>query len=368
MGHIARRLQVFLAALWMVVFAASTPVQADEGPAMRALEVEDFEGVFADAPGVPEGWRTVDALYTRIHAHPDDLETARLLASHADASVPKLAAALGIPSGPTIEVFIAPTQQAFQTLQPGRPPEWADGTAWPQRGLIYLRSPDIRPGFDEPLTQVLDHELVHIILGRSFAPRPVPHWLQEGAAQLLARQYKPELTDRLAEGLLGDSLLSLDELTGSFPASGPRARLAYAQSADLVAYLQNTYGADTLSRVTLGLAAGNSVDESLRNATGATSTQLDRAWRERLSSSPMWLKPLVDDSTLFAFAGIVFVVGGVLVRRRRQRILERWAREEVLQDAVYAALVGPWHHAGQPLRPLPPLGVLQATAMGSMHR
>ena len=351
MRALQRLLRVFTVA-FLALFMVATPAQATDGPAMRALEVEDPEGFFAEPVPPPEGWRTVQAMYTRIHAHPDDLGTARALADHADQSVPLLSNALGVPSGATIEIFLAPDTETFRDMQPGRVPEWADGTAWPNRGLVFLRSNRVRIGVDEPLTTVLDHELVHIILGRAFSPRPVPSWLQEGAAQLLAHQYSPELTDRLASGLLGDSLLRLDEITRGFPKDAGRARLAYAQSADLVAYLQNTYGEESLSTVTRGLASGKSVDRALRDATGVSAFELDQAWRQRLGASPMWLKPLVADSTLLGLTGIVFIAGGVLVRRRRRAILDRWEEEEALHDAIYSSLMGHWPNATEPLPPL----------------
>jgi len=353
MRAIFRTLRLLAVALLGFVLVAQ-PAEATEGPAMRALEVEDLEGLFAEPMPPPEGWRTIHANYVRIHTHPDDIGTAQKLADHSDGSVPVLSQALGFPSGATIDIFLAPDTDTFREMQPGRVPEWADGTAWPTRGIIFLRSNRVRIGTDEPLEQVLDHELVHIILGRAFSPRPVPSWLQEGAAQLLARQYTPELTDRLATGLLGDSLHSLDDITRGFPRDAGRARLAYAQSADLVAYLQNTYGDDTLSAVTRGLASGKSVDRALRDATGASSYELDQAWRARLTASPMWLKPLVADSTLLAVTGVVFVAGGLLVRRRRREILDRWEREEALHDAIYDSLMGPWPSAAGPLPPLQP--------------
>ncbi|HCH66521.1 MAG: hypothetical protein CL927_13695 [Deltaproteobacteria bacterium] len=362
MRTLLRSLRVLTAAFLALCFVVS-PALAHDGPAMQPLVVDDVEGLFAEPIPPPEGWRTVQGLYTRIHAHPDDIGTARALTDHADASVPQVSNALGFPPGATIEIFLAPDTETFRSMQPGRPPEWADGTAWPNRGLIFLRSNRVRIGVDEPLTQVLDHELVHIILGRAFSPRPVPSWLQEGAAQILARQYSPELTDRLASGLLGDSLLALDDITRGFPRDAGRARLAYAQSADLVAYLQNTYGEETLSDITLGLARGYSVDRALREATGESSVALDRAWRSRLTASPMWLKPLVADSTLLGVTGLIFIVGGVMVRRRRRVILDRWEREEAMHDAIYASLMGAW--PGQPT-PLPPLRVVQA-GWGATH-
>jgi hypothetical protein len=348
MRIISSVLRGFLVGLLSWVLMAG-PAKAWDGPSMRPAEVEDLEGHFAEPMPPPEGWRTVEALYIRIHTHPDDLGTARALADHADRSVPLLSEALGMPSGATIEVFLAPDTETFRSMQPGRPPQWADGTAWPNRGLVFLRSNRVRIGGDEPLEQVLDHELVHIILGRAFSPRPVPRWLQEGAAQLLAHQYSPELTDRLASGLLGDSLLHLDDITRGFPADPGRARLAYAQSADLVAYLQNHWGPESLPAITRALASGKTVDQALRERTGISTVELDQAWRSRLMASPMWLKPLVADSTILAVTGLIFVVGGVSVRRRRRKVLDRWEAEEALHDAIYASLMGPWPTVSEPL-------------------
>lgn len=343
--------------LWALLLAAAVflvaplTAEARSGPSVRSTQAADLDGLFAPPAEVPAGWRTEHGVYARVHAHPDDVKVARRLSRHAETAVPRLAEALGVPPGATIDVFVAPTQDRFMAMQPGKPPEWADGTAWPTRGLIYLRTPRLRPGTDEPLEQVLDHELVHIILGRAFAPRPVPHWLQEGAAQLLARQYTPELTERLAMGQLGDSLFSLESLTRSFPSDPVRARLAYAQSADLIAHLQNEYGEEALPTITLALAQGAEVDEAFFQATGKDAIALDQEWRSRISSSPMWLGPLVADTTLLGGAAVMLIFGGIAHRRRRRRILARWEEEEQAQNAVYDALAGEW--PGLPGLPVP---------------
>ena len=85
-----------------------------------------------------------------------------------------------LPVGRTVHVYVARTQEQFRTLQPGNAPTWADATAYPGMGTVFLRDPKIRIATDEPVEQVLDHELVHILLGRAFAPAIPPSWLQEG--------------------------------------------------------------------------------------------------------------------------------------------------------------------------------------------
>lgn len=286
----------------------------------------------------PAGWVLAPGTLADVHADPADYRVAERLARHAAEAVPRLADTLGVGVGPKMQIVVAPDNERLQSLQPGRVPEWADGTAWPDRGLIFLRSPRIRPGTAPPLEQVLDHEVVHVLLGQAFGPRPVPRWLQEGVAKVLAREYTPDMTDALAGGVLGGELLSLDELTRGFPANSLRARLAYAQSADFIAFLQNHYGPDTLPALVDQMAAGRDADEALRAVTGLSLGALEAAWRGRLAASPLWLKPLTAPELWWGLAAVLFVFGGLRVRRARRATLARWAREEALQEAVIRAL------------------------------
>ncbi len=330
-------------AAWLGLFGAQAQAA---GPSMRAADA----AVELEAPPVvPAEWRTLEGLYARVHAHPDDLSTARTLAAHAAEAIPRIGDELGLPPGGVMDIYLTPTRATFDRLQPGTPPPWADGTAWPRRGLIFLHSPRVRSGTASPLTQVLDHEIAHIVLGRGFGPRPVPHWLQEGTAQLVAREYTPELTERLGAGVLGDSLLGLDQITRGFPLDPMRAQMAYAQSADFLAFLQNEYGRDAVQGVVFEMARGQTAEAALRGATGLTLSQLDRAWRGRLGQSGLLgLQTLVSDTALLGGTGFAFVVLGSLALRRRREQLEQMGRDDALHDALYETLSGDWG-------PLPPL-------------
>ena len=293
----------------------------------------------AAVPAVPSDWAAYSDPYATVYADPGDDATALHLSRYVARSLPRLSEEMGLPIGNRIHIYVAPTQADFFKMQPGNAPEWADGTAYPHRGIIFLRSPSVRGGMAEPLEQVLDHELAHIILGRAFGARPVPRWLQEGVAQLVAREYTQQLTDRLGAGMFGDNLLSLDELSSGFPAEPLRAQLAYAQSADFVAFLVNTYGQDALHSIIREMAGGEPFAAAVRISTGDSMATIDGRWRQRLSGSDMlWLRPLVSDTMLLSFAGLAFLgLGAAALRRRRQQFHEMAAKEEAA-DAWYAQL------------------------------
>ncbi len=294
--------------------------------------------VEAFTPDVPADWVAVPGQGLIVHAAPADEHTALRLSRHANEITPKLAMRLGVPTGGNVDVYLAPDEVTFRKLQPGTIPDWADGTAWPTRGLIYLRSPRIRAGTASDLTQVFDHEMVHVLLGRAFAPKPVPQWLQEGVAQFVAGEYAGRHLEAVQNGMLGGKLLTLPELTGAFPADPVRASLAYAQSADLVAYIVGHYGEDALATLVREMAQGTSFGRALRLATGVGPSDLDQAWRARLQQSPLWLRALTSDTMLMTAGAFFLLAGWWSVRRRNKARLDRWRREEALEEALRLAI------------------------------
>lgn len=299
---------------------------------------------------IPAGWVSRATPYAEITGDPADEATLTHLAQHLSRVLPDLAAQLGLPVPDGMRVIVAPSEALFRDLQPGRTPDWADGTAWPQARLIFLRSPHIRPGTATALTTVLEHELVHVILGAAFGDRPVPTWLQEGTAKLLAREMTADMNEAIALGALGDDLLSLPELTRGFPRDPARARLAYAQSADFLAWMRNTYGPASLPTLVTALAGGLSVDQSLMAATGHDAAALDADWRGRILSSPLRWSALANTDLWFGLVALLFVVGGTLRLRRSRKKLARMEAEERWEDMVRQAMVpgGPLAHLGQP--------------------
>lgn len=314
------------------------PIDANAGqPSARALD-PNFGSVSGEVPPLPDTWVTVKGPLLDVHSDDSDRPTALRLSRHAATAVPRLAKELALPVGARIHVVLAHTQKQFQDLQPGKTPTWADGTAWPHRGWIYLRRPELRGATTETLETVLDHEIVHVLLGRAFGPQKVPRWLQEGMAQLLAGEYTAETTHTLAKGTLGNSLLSLHELARGFPKDPVRAQLAYAQSADFVAWIRNRHGKTAIHTLIQELAAGEDFPVAIRLATGQEVDDIDQAWRSRLQESPFQLSPLFSEGVWWGLGALLVPLAWFAVRRRNKVKISRWKREEVLEDALYRAI------------------------------
>ncbi len=324
---------MFALVLTFLLLIGAMPAHAQEWVSAPVVE----EG--PELPVVPEGWVTIPGPFLRVHAPEAETDVALRMARHGAEALPRLADTLEVAIGSTVHVYVAPTQGTFHSLQPGAPPSWADATAWPHLGAIFLRAPDLRVGGDEPLEQVLEHELVHVLLGRAFAPRVPPTWLQEGVAQVLAGQVGPDVGRTLAEGAIAGELGSLEGIEHGFPIDPLRARLAYAKSADFVAFLVDTYGTDALARLVRESAAGQPMSAAVYRATGRFLEDVESDWRARHGGPSRGMAAFLQDGTwLFALVGLGLIGVGIARRRRFRRRLKEMEREEAAIDALLADL------------------------------
>ena len=270
-------------------------------------------------------WLRSSSPYADVYASIEDETVAHDLMRHAHTAIPRIAKQLGVSTGGSMQIYLAHTQDEFQAMQPYAPPDWADGTAWPKNGWIFLRSPRIRSGLAEPLNQVLDHEIVHILLGRAFAHYPVPRWLQEGVAQVVAGEYTMQKVEQL--GSFAEPMSFLD-LARGFPADRLRAQMAYAQSASVVSYLFQEHGTQSLQILINEMSQGRELDVALVRATGMTPQELDVAWRGRTFSMPLWLQSISVDGTLLALVALLVLLGSTRKYRQYRKENHVWAEEE----------------------------------------
>jgi hypothetical protein len=321
-----------LAALAALLLVLAGPARAAEWASAPELPEEPTA-----LPSIPPTWVTEHGPLLEVHG-PEGTEPLLLdIARTGSDQLAGLARTLDLPLGGTVHVYVTDSTERFRDLQPGHPPAWADATAYPQLGAIFLRSPRVR-GLDQ-FTQVLKHELVHILLGRAFAPTAPPSWLQEGVAQAMAGEFGPDAARALGQGAVTNSLLSLQALDGGFPHDPHQARLAYAQSADFILWLQGTYGEQALRDLIHDYARTGDLTHASRAATGEYIEDLDRKWRAHLGfGSAAWFTGLTTEDLLWATLAAIAGVSLIFARRRIRRRMAEMAERERAEEAFFAAM------------------------------
>jgi len=167
------------------------------------------------------------------------------------------------------------------------PQEWTGGQAFTDYGIVVIGvSPD-----SEGLAwgkRVLPHELTHLLVHQvTFSPySDPPPWLDEGLATYAEGELRSDMKPLLQKAIAGDTLISVNSLSSSFPADPQQALLSYAESESIVSFLIKEYGRDKMLQLLESLRQGNSYNNALKQVYGFDIDGLDISWRASLGLPP----------------------------------------------------------------------------------
>jgi hypothetical protein len=200
----------------------------------------------------------------------------------------------------SVHIFVYPSEAELRTALNLAGYEWAGGQARPELGAILVGVSD-GPTARGELERLIPHELTHLMVYEATGQtlNRVPAWLNEGLATLNEGRPDPERQALVEQALADNSLFPLDALCAPFPSDQNDARLAYAQSASVVSYLQEEYGNQTIRDLLAAYADGASCEAGITKTLRKSINGLDSAWRASLtrrgeifvalSDSAMWL-------------------------------------------------------------------------------
>jgi hypothetical protein len=244
---------------------------------------------------------------------------------------PRLTSELGGAIAPRMTIVIARDLAELARLAPRDhpPPRYAVGVAYPAAGLILLSldAPGLSARPD--LEVVLVHELAHLALFRAVGGHAVPRWFAEGLAIHQAGEQTLARIQTLYAALGDGSLLPLDELDGAFAAHPFEVDVAYAESADLVGFLQrDTQSPRKLRRLVAELRRGAPFDAALLASFHYSLPTLEREWRDDLRERFGSLPLVLGGGALWVFASVLLVLAFRKRRVQQRRALTRMGDEE----------------------------------------
>ena len=175
------------------------------------------------------------------------------------------------------------------------PPPWATGLAMRSDRLILVT---LTATDDARVTDAEDiflHEVVHIAEWDAAGGNKTPIWFSEGLAIHVSGEFSFERSKVLVEAAIRNKLLPLSELSDKYPGDGRRVNVAYAQSADLVGWLEENYGPGFLSALLWRVRKGDEFGRSVNNA--LVGLILDRSidTNDRLAQQTTLIAPSGDE-------------------------------------------------------------------------
>ncbi len=281
-------------------------------------------------------WEVAESTHFRVYYRDGTVDPTPILQSAEDfyAELPELTNRM--PAG-MIDIWVCDTQRDFQASVHAPIQDWAVGCAFPLSRRIVIQNPKHIALAKLQLTQVLRHEIAHVIFGQCTrkAVKEIPLWFIEGIAIYLADEWVPSRHETLLKHIFSKSILPLHELAGGFPSSHTGADLAYAQSQDALRWLVEVKGRDVLFAIIGKLQTGSNFEAAFETVIGWDLATYDTLWRASLSERYRWASLFSNSYFFWGGLGGLALFGYLICRNRRQRHLNKLAQQEETVDAFF---------------------------------
>jgi hypothetical protein len=232
--------------------------------------------VYADARF---DWKAASGDIVRVHWYEGGDAFGQRALKIGEGGVEQAATLLGVHETVPVDFFIYADQDAFyEALGPGTRENVGGQADAEIRTLFALISPSEID--DAWVETVIPHELTHLVFDTA-VDNPYhfpPRWLNEGLAVYESEGYGAGDRGAVEDAARDGSLIPLPGLSGQFPTSGDRFRLAYAESVSSIDFLVRTHGQDALVALIGSYADGKTDDEAFEAAIGQDVEAFNAAW------------------------------------------------------------------------------------------
>lgn len=327
------------AALCLVLAAPVS--RADPRQPSDVLVAPRAEGDALELPPLPRGFvreQRGPVVWIRPRAEAERVAALEQVFKRHWASI---TAELGRDVDPSMTIALARDLREMRAIAPvgHPPPRYAVGVAYPAAGIVLLSLEG--PGFGSrpDVETVLVHELSHVALARAIDAHPVPRWFSEGLAIMQAGEQRLARTQTLFEAFVDGDLPPLGRLDRAFSGRAFEVDVAYAVSADVVAYLSRVEnGGRKLRRLIAGLRRGEPFARALEKSHYVSVRGLDREWRANLRERYGNLPFVVGGGALWAVATVLLLLAWRKRRLEKRRQLRRMEHEELALERIEALL------------------------------
>lgn len=208
----------------------------------------------------------------------------------AEASIDDINAELRAPLPDSLEIFVYDSDHHLEAAMVLGGRDWVAGQARPELGVVVVAVPPDQD-YTSRMKRYLPHEITHLMVYQFAGPEGynhVPTWLDEGLATANEHLPTPEYRLALEEAVDADQLLSLRDLCVPFSPDPATAFLSYAQSASVVRFIREQYGAGGMRRLLSAYADGASCTSGVEEALDISFHRLESTWRASLRTETRW--------------------------------------------------------------------------------
>jgi len=214
----------------------------------------------------------------------------------------------------------------FDETTGGAVPDWGIGAALPEAGEIVLLLDE--GALSAKATELIAHELAHILLHRATDGARIPRWFDEGFAQWASGPIRLDQSTRLARAFAFGRTIPLHSLGEVNSWDQDRAELAYAQSRAAFDYLLTLTPEGRPSVFFEAIRTEGDFEAGFLRATGITLYEFYRLWAYEGARKFNYFLLLADWRLTFLALTIFFLIFGTIKLIRIKIAKQRLEDEE----------------------------------------
>jgi hypothetical protein len=227
----------------------------------------------------------------------------------------------------TVTVYIANSESEFENLVGDKFPDWGAGAASLRDASIFIKSPKyIRTG--KSFSELLGHELTHIMLYRAAGRQWLPRWIHEGLSMKLSGEWSFGQDILVARAAWTNNLIELLRLEQLSAFNGAEANLAYTESYLAVSSLATRSDPYILSDILEAYRETKDFRKSFKMMVGVDYLTWADKWLERTSMQYHFLLFIFDSKLFWIMVPILFIFLFLMKKRQNMKTKKRWRREE----------------------------------------
>ena len=239
--------------------------------------------------------------------------------------VPTVELQLGLSFRDTATFVITPTEREWFRVTQGVP-LWANGIAYPERGVAILKSPRFSIQYG-PLANTAIHEYVHLLLQSGNVDAEYPRWFDEGLCEVVAGQMSFMDHTLIGRAVTAGRVHTFWQIQHLMAMPQQEAQLGYAESAIAVQYLIERFGWSGVGNLVHTLRQDVPFEEAFARTYGLSLVTFEQEYQAflRQTYKLSWL----SDTEIWVSALFVIAVfaAGFAAWRRRKRKLKEWEEE-----------------------------------------
>jgi hypothetical protein len=225
-----------------------------------------------------------------------------------------------------LHIVIADDPATYKAYSGSNAPIWSVGLASHNRMLV--KSPSFSRQSMKDFQQTLLHETVHLAVEKI----PLPVWFSEGFAQYEAGQFDLRQRIMVSRAVWRHDLDWAYEIEYLMQMDHDKAEIMYAQSVAMVDDLIRYFGVELVGKCLYYSKELSSFEKGFTNAFLMSPAQFEKLFWEHAGKQYRYYILLDQSNLIWILAPLLLILGFILTRVRRRKILAKWAEEEFEEE------------------------------------